>query len=445
MHIRFPYAESFHRRCRRSLRAIAWWLAPFALAPLAYMAHLGAAGVPTAEGCGGSGGSFPVDAGPGWTDFGVRDDRNGATLGTPIPVATDGFFTFWGATAAASDSVTALATVRVVVKDEAGQEVAGQLKLMPRDGSWGTIPNEYTFGWNATTPLTIGQKFDVEMSGTMGSPSSPRTASLIVSGDPTALQLPELVLGDWYTVVQTSGPPVQCEALLGSCATPTQISFPGTETTYRAALASVKTPFVVGSVAWDLTLAAVDRKGTVYFAPTSVDRAIAGPGELGVGRVLFADEVPEYCVILRVRDLRTGAELASAPFCRPTATSTRTDIDYPLGSCSEPPSPELTPRWCELRPGTMLTACNPVAPTSGCHCRVTSGRRDPSSSAYGAFVGVAAALLRISGSSNRVRSRARSPKRGSSVKPCLLTSRRALTQRPFAISPARRGKRRFPF
>jgi hypothetical protein len=166
-------------------------------------------------------------------------------------------------------------------------------------------------------------------------------------------------MNDWFTVGQTRGDLVQCTSN-SVCGTPTLVTFPGTESTFRATIVSASAPDVTGVVAWGISIEAVDGMGSIFERPElssrHVDVTFGGSGDFGVGRILFGDEVAQYCVVLRVRDFRNGQEVLSGPLCKVTGPSTQTVLDYPLYMCAQPPSPALTPRWCETHRNDPICA-----------------------------------------------------------------------------------------
>ena len=301
------------------------------------MEHVGTEGFPEALGCSGSGSNGAAEL----TIVTVE----GAVANQPLSVATDGFVVL----NIYHRGVGLTPTLVVEVKTSAGEVVPGSVKQ---------VEGTAFMGWQADAPLAVGAKLNLVAKLY---PASVMT-QLEVIGTPTELSADTLMFENWLTFGHGVGAPTTCPSLSGgSCSSGQPLTVFGSEEQLRAVHASWQRPPVNGTVAWQAHIELPG--GAPLLAPrrwpllfrTSSDTA-------PLGTVVFPQETTEYCAELVVKDLRTGNEQRSKLCAEPQPPSVANERDYPVASCSEPPTPALKPAWCETHSSDPSCEGAPRAP-----------------------------------------------------------------------------------
>jgi hypothetical protein len=325
------------RRMGRRLLPLCWAV-PMAMA----VQQAGPNGIGSAEAC--SGGVSGL-SGMDWRFPTVAPEER-------LPIATDGFVLITGASRSdASDSEVPLPWVRVT--NEAGVDLPGQLRVLQ------TEPFTETTGaklaWESDEPLALGTVAKLSWSeteeagagGAGNAPASYETIELEVVAEPTPLPVPTAVLSDWVEVRHGVGELVECESY-DSCG-PSLIEVPTEEVRVPGVGVSWELPTISGMVAWEVwaeTSAPSDGAVSQRPGPRQlIDReseVIKAVDDL----VVFADDAAEHCVVMVVKDLRTGEESRSEPECQEPGEPISTLADHSLSSCDEPPTPESLSLWC---------------------------------------------------------------------------------------------------
>jgi hypothetical protein len=147
-------------------------------------------GVREALGCSGSGSVAPPSSGFQFLKPRLPGDANSKV----VPVATDGFFAI-DATAYQLSAEAATSGLQIVVKNAAGESVAGETKLL--SGEQGP---QFVFGWSASARLEPGAELKASLSA---APLSSLTTNvggeyqLEVAGEPTPLPEPSFTFSSW--------------------------------------------------------------------------------------------------------------------------------------------------------------------------------------------------------------------------------------------------------
>lgn len=317
----------------------------------------------------------------------------------PIRAATDGFFVI-SATGANLSLETAKAQVLVVVRDDTGAEVLGDVRFLAdrSEGGYST----FLFGWAARQPLAVGASFAVTLAL---DPSSPYSATrggqypLVVDGEPTPLPVPEAKFDWWHKYYRSEGL-VDGDApfclVSPVCAAPYTDALPPRAVERLATSIMWVPPEVVGHVAWAARVELRPEQGELesrsYGNPIFLG-TLESDVQLAAGHAIFHDRESSYCVDLVIEDLRTGleqrTELCSAPGPLMGASA-----DSAISRCSAPPStPELARVWCEVNSaGRDLEACapyrneGPLTPDGGT-AAASDGTRDSESALFGCSLG----------------------------------------------------------
>lgn len=323
------------------------WLVPL----LAAVQQVGGGGVPPAEACSGGG------PGPGeWLHLDVA----AAPLGR-VPVATDGFVAFAGLFYfGETDAAVEVPWVRVV--DDAGETVPGQVRILKSDTD--TSSTKVLLGWQSAQALPVGAVFQLTLAPANGAageggagnlPSQSKTVELEVVEEPVTLPTPTVTLGPWVDVRHGVGELVDCEEDT-SCGRFT-LRVPTSEMRLPGVSVSWEPPDFSSMVAWEVRAQTANARDEVT-SSLNREALVARKREEGevieLGQVVFADDASEYCVVLIVKDLRTGKETSSQPVCESPREPEYERADHDLASCDEPPTPESLPLWCAGRPSDEL-------------------------------------------------------------------------------------------
>jgi hypothetical protein len=269
-----------------------------------------------------------------------------------LPIATDGFVVINGAFRFdGPDSEVPLPWVRATT--EAGDDIPGQLRVL-RTESYAEMA-VVDLGWQSDEPLPIGTVVKLSWSetdeeanagGAGNMPASVETVELEVVAEPTPLPKPTATLGDWVEMRHGVGKLVDCESFT-SCGTELW-QVPTEEVRLPAVDVSWQLPAISSVVAWEVwaeTSAASDGKVSLTPGPRRpITRQRQGQSVHDI--VAFADDAVEHCVVMVVKDLRTGEESRSKPKCQDPGEPTSTLVDHHLGNCDEPPTPESLSIWC---------------------------------------------------------------------------------------------------
>jgi hypothetical protein len=359
-------------------------------------------GIREALGCSGAGN---VPARDGWTW--LQPALVSVTPGQALPVATDGFFAILAEVNGLS-AADASEQLRVVVTDAAGVEIAGEVRLLgsEREGS-------YIFGWTALEPLAVGAVFTLTLAtepATTGIAFVGGQFPLVVAGEPTPLPEPALGFESWARFYHGSGNTVSCRPRT-DCGTIPPLTIPSNMVDQVSALAHWSMPEVTGGVAWRLHIELGPEQGDIH-PPGNVITVFGSNPEFEsqLGELVFPNQQPRYCATLVLTDLRTGTA-RRAERCSPAGEFERASSDTQLAACVEPPLPELTRIWCELRAPAMSPQCEALTaplpgpdatedgpdlanessqPSSSCQL----GRVRTSASAWAGIAGVALVVLR---------------------------------------------------
>lgn len=307
-------------------------------------------GMGEALGCSGG----PNLAPPQWTSLGLMMFFE--TTGE-VAVATDGFFAI---VAGGHDlSVEAArAQLRVVVTDQGGADVPGDVSVLRSDGY-----GSHVFGWAAREPLAVGAVLTATLAvdaPTDGKPGIGGQYPLRVVGAPTPPPAPHATFSRWGTVYHDDpgSELVSCRAT-EPCG-PAQVLDVRTRVVEQvSAFAEWSPPEIVGGVAWSIRLEPKAPEGEaageqLWFGALggyrqSFDSPMGGLPIFEIGSVDFRDRAQRYCVDVILEDLRTGLEQRSE-LCSAPGALERFGNPAGISRCDEPPSAELTPLWCQLKP-----------------------------------------------------------------------------------------------
>lgn len=272
----------------------------------------------------------------------------------PIHTATDGFFVI-SATGANLSLETAKAQVLVVVRDDAGAEVPGDVSVLADNSSGAS--SRFLFGWAARQPLPVGARFTATLAL---DPSSPHGGTrggefpLVVDGEPTPLPVPEATFDWWHKYYRgdglVDGAAPSC-LVNPVCATPYTVPLPPRVTERLATMIMWTPPPVVGHVAWAARVEL--RPGQGELLPRHVGEelffgTLESSAKVTAGSPLFSERAERYCVDLVIEDLRTGLEQRSE-LCSAPGPLMQPSADSAILRCSAPPSaPELARVWCEV-------------------------------------------------------------------------------------------------
>lgn len=316
-------------------------LVPF----VAALQQVGGHGVPLAEACSGSG----PGPEPRWLNLSVADSY---PL-TQVAIATDGFVLLDG-TFNRGEEQQELQLPWVRVTNDAGDEVPGQLQVL-RSEPHGDYIQAY-LSWHSDQALPIGTVLQLSSAdnpnsaGEGGSSNATQdfgSITLEVVEEPTPLPTATVTLGAWLDVRHGVGDLVDCVSW-NSCGNSTlqvptrEIRLPGVSVTW-------KLPGFSSMVAWEVRAEPSDPQNGVetgFSRSEVVGRKGAKAETVEVGPVTFADDASDYCVVVVVKDLRTGDESRSEPVCEAPGDAEYERADHELGLCEEPPTPESVPLWC---------------------------------------------------------------------------------------------------
>jgi MYXO-CTERM domain-containing protein len=333
--------------------------------PLAMLVSQGPVGLREARAC------APLGAASGWRTLSFVQHTG--------EVATDGFMVIAGVVDL--PDVELATSIEMVVSDESGAEVPGEVTLLRSEPD---ASGRRLLAWSASEPLAIGAKLSVKLGTERASPDVDPTQlgtelSLVVVGEPTALSAGTPSFGDWGTFSHGVGEPLVCMPGVAGCggglpAPPYDLpslgygSVPAGEVRLRSAMTYWQLPPLRGNVAWEAAVVLVgDARGAILpeERPLVFSSADLARGAPTTGLVIFSVEPRDHCIALRVRDLRTGDEAQSEPVCGEPSASKFTTADTSLRSCVQPPNDALAKTWCEMHPGSTLKQCRPGYQGSG--------------------------------------------------------------------------------
>lgn len=315
-------------------------------------------GVGEALGCSGSSSTAPPPTG----FQSLRPRLPGDANSRVVPVATDGFFVI-DAVAYQLSAEAVTSGLQIVVKNSAGETVAGETKLLS-----GTQGPQFVFGWSATARLEVGAELKANLSaaplsfpaGTLGG-----EYQLEVKGEPTSLPEPSFTFSSWLDYYRgVDGALTSCQGSPGACQTSPAISLPANVDKQLAGVVTWLLPPITGGVAWEARVEASKSPSDVNLDqvhPTQY-MGIAPAGGLRLGRAVFPTPTDKYCATLIVTDLRTKQE-KRAETCESAKAPEGADTDTLLSACAAPPSATLAEAWCALHPGSSDPACQ--APSGG--------------------------------------------------------------------------------
>ncbi|HWO07915.1 MAG TPA: hypothetical protein VNN80_00505, partial [Polyangiaceae bacterium] len=221
----------------------------------------------------------------------------------------------------------------------------------------------FLFGWAARQPLAVGSRFTATLAtepAAVGDTSVGGQFALRVEGLSTVQAAPVATFHDWgrYWRGEPEGDSVQCALNQTSppCGPPRTVSLPTRVREEVAAIVVWAPPDIVGGVAWNLRFEGAQvgaDPGSDFFDRVEGFEPHADyGGDVGLF-VAFPEPAERYCATMVIEDLRTGleqrSELCAGP---PLPLTAMFGSDTMLGSCAEPPTPELTQAWCELRQST---------------------------------------------------------------------------------------------
>jgi hypothetical protein len=319
-------------------------------------------GVGDALGCSG-GPNLPAVV-DGWTALSPRLSHTAAgnaVAEESFSVATDGFFAISGEGNPLSLE-QARAQLRVVVRDEDGLEVPGDISVLRSEPT----RDSHLFGWVARQPLALGARLTVTLATEPATPGDRNVGGefrLKVEGAATAPSAPVVKYEDWGTFYRGDGEvgSVQCMSSARCGPRPT-LSLPPRVTEHVAAQVHWMPPEVVGGVAWRVRVEPDAQQAVVSSAESTLDDTGAGQELFGkvetayrgvhVDDVIFQERADDYCVTVVLEDLRTGLEQRSE-LCAAPGPLQKYGTDTELAGCLEPPSAELTRAWCELSQSTL--------------------------------------------------------------------------------------------
>jgi MYXO-CTERM domain-containing protein len=329
--------------------------------------------------------SYPVDSpGRGWETLSYPD-------GVTLP--TDGVIVLRGLRHSFGEAATKTG-VSVTVTDPAAQEVPGKLWVEPSYGQWPAVA--YVV-WKPNAPLQAGVTYSVAWhADALPYGTTIDGTTTFEVADAVAL-LPEL-----QTTTPTSdrtnaltGPRVSCQ---GSRTCNDPPPFGSIEIQPYGMRFTVKPPSDPDTYQ-ALSVEEVPGKGSfaeTYDTPWAKRRKVMAAPWLEAPEMTawFQEELPEYCVRLVQRDLRSGAE-REQELCVPRVeqpTDAHSPLEARLANCTIPPD-ELLQQWCEINPTREQCAVPPsdsgATDSAGCGCRVEN--RGPAQSAF--LFGVLATLL----------------------------------------------------
>lgn len=304
-------------------------------------AQMGIGGIRRAEGC--SGGA-PSD---GWHDVQVPSSPHHAEI------ATDGFVALRGALYNQQlDEASLGLFVRVTGGD--GAVVPGKLRVL-RAATRDEV-TQVVLGWQADSALALGSTLHLSWSsdeaevgaGGVGPVSDMPGVELEVTSQPSSLPVPVVSTGRWLTLWHGVGPVIEC----------TSGDYCGVETlqvpTREERLLGVETiwdvPKIAGMVAWEAWGEPSDAETGVSVPPTYGALTFRFPAREPTGYVGFAEDAKQHCVVVAVKDLRTGEVKRSEPVCAAPEEVAFETTDHRLTECSDLPTPAALDAWCRRRP-----------------------------------------------------------------------------------------------
>ena len=311
------------------------------LVPLVLAGQLGMGGVRSAEAC--TGGSPGED----WDAVEVVNPGS-----TRVSVDTDGFVLlrryYYGELAPQTPG----AWVRV--QNAQGEAIAGQLRvLLTREDGGQT---ERYLGWKADEPLEIGTVLTLtswrDKADSDAGAEGDESLELEVVGEPTPLPTPTPALGDWGEIGHGLGDRTECRT--STPCGPAMV--PSREERFVSVQTLSQLPAINGMVAWEFWAEASqpdngvslnDASGLLSMRSVVVPRGSESPVKTGV--VAFSKDATDHCVVVVAKDLRSGEERRSEPLCQPEGEPRFLFLDHALFECTDPPTAEALPLWCEGR------------------------------------------------------------------------------------------------
>ena len=332
------------------------WAWTLGLIPCAYFGLLLPNGPPEVEGCSGGGSIAPPAA--GIESVGVPSSAESPDVSS---VGTDGFFVVY-VDANELDSDLLVDALTIEVTSQGGSAVAGSARLLKVSGD---DSGRYSalVGWEADGPLAAAQNFEVNVSA--AGADGPLTASttLAVRDETVELAVPELVFSRWSNLTRDSGPRLTCAA--NSCASTSSF---GSELQVIHVGTYKLEQLLPVMVAWNVSLTPIEGKGvfadaTLWGEVTEWETFLSTSAFRGIA---FTDPRPEYCVSVKVEDLRTGASLEEEHCAVPTDVVD--ELADSISQCSSVDD-KYRERWCRANGGD----CSPLTGTSGAAAGGSSG------------------------------------------------------------------------
>lgn len=283
------------------------------------------------------------------------------------------------------DTQAALAAVTVSVTDASIADVPGAVELVELHPPTATAPSDAVIVWRPSAPLSASSSYTATWSVAPGSTGTSElnvsgTVTLTTGAGPGTTTAPSLSPVTATRELYFSGNAVSCNA--GSSCGPTVFQDGEAERVHLQFGFTVPASATGQALLFELEES--PGKGKLLTpGPTSYFGAITPTNERSVG-ALFSDDVPEYCVTLVTKDLRDGAPVDSQEVCTaaPTEPPASSPLDTILEHCSESPTAELIPRWCQFHADDakcqhQLGATDATDDSNGgCACDVTP-RRGP--------------------------------------------------------------------
>ena len=304
---------------------------------------------------GAGGGDGAPNSTSGW--FSLVQPLAAVVAPKPVPTATDGFFAIAGYVSRLTPEA-ALASLSVVVTDEGGDEVAGELSLLSSNDSSG----EVVVGWTATVGLAAGTRLRMVASAPAVRDAAPEISlevELIVVGEPTPLPKTSAALrwADFFRGVP--GAMVSCETNPDSCGGHS-VDVPAAVEVRQTGIATWQVPPVESGVAWraHLETSSADSDAEVLEATGINFWGQPPPEKWEVGRIVYSARASRHCATLVVEDLRSG-ETVHSELCDVTASTREVFTDTKVASCLETPNENLEEAWCRLRSVDDPSQCAP--------------------------------------------------------------------------------------
>lgn len=331
---------------KRRRSAWSFWAAVGCAAPATYFSSF-AGGAPVAEAC-------PSEA---TLPDGVR---NVSVFASSVTIGRDGFFV---AAASGYDlTAEAFGTVRVEVRDAAGELVPGELELLRNEDRERPDTDVLWLGWTASAMLQTGARLTLRVSVPSAMVST--EAELTVADESAALALPQFEFTTWRGLFVDTGPKLTCTPKQPGWCFPIEFGT-NAESVLEASLQTNELSGLPVAGVWEYSVSEVAGKGALVepLEPYLRLKHDLGP-EVIPFRLRFRDELDEYCVKLTVQDLHTEESLSETYCGAPPEFVEEVDLDAVKGCQSVPH--EYLPRWCQGRDPNVDASCrDPIVGMGG--------------------------------------------------------------------------------